>query len=49
VAPTVGDRLTVIVALLVDVHPLAPVPVTVYVCVEAAAKGILFVTPPDQL
>jgi hypothetical protein len=48
VAPTVGIGFTVIVMVLVALHP-AKVPVTVYVAVEAGMKGTPLVTPPDQL
>ena len=40
---------TVTIAVLVLVHPLAAVPVTVYVVVETGINEIPFVTPPDHV
>lgn len=48
VIPTAGEEITVMVTALVFVHPLAPVPVTVYDWVEDVAKATPSITPPDQ-
>ena len=48
VAVTVGSGFTVTVVVAVLVQPLAAVPVTVYVAVDAGTKARPLVIPPVQ-
>ena len=49
VAVTLGNAFTVMVVVAVLIQPLAAVPVTVYVAVDAGTKETPLVTPPVQV